>query len=55
MAGRRRHAIGVRQRLMCHADIRTTMNTYGDAVTEDMLQAHSKIVRLALPTVLNGL
>ena len=31
------------------------MNIYGDAVTEDMLQAHSKIVRLALPTVLNGL
>jgi hypothetical protein len=55
MAGRCRHAIGVQQRLMCHADIRTTMNIYGDAVTKDMLQARSKIVRLALPTVLNGL
>jgi integrase len=41
--------IGVQQRLMRHADIRTTMNIYGDAVTEDMLQANSKIVRLALP------
>ncbi|PYV68645.1 MAG: hypothetical protein DMG97_24130 [Acidobacteria bacterium] len=41
--------IGVQQRLMRHADIRTTMNIYGDAVTEDMLLAHSKIVRLALP------
>jgi integrase len=47
--------IGVQQRLMRHADVRTTMNIYGDAMTEDMLQAHSKIVRLALPTVLNGL
>ena len=42
--------VGVQQRLMRHADIRTTMNIYGDAVTEDMVQAHGKIVRLALPT-----
>ena len=41
--------VGVQQRLMRHADIRTTMNVYGDAVTEDMAKAHSKIVRLALP------
>jgi integrase len=40
--------VGVQQRLMRHADIRTTMNVYGDAVTEDMAKAHSKIVRLAL-------
>jgi len=41
--------MGVQQRLMRHADIRTTMNIYGDAVTEDMAKAHAKIVRLALP------
>ena len=40
--------VGVQQRLMRHADIRTTMNIYGDAVTADMAQAHSKIVGLAL-------
>jgi hypothetical protein len=36
---------------MRHADIRTTMNIYGDAVTPDMAEAHGKIVGLAL----NGL
>jgi len=29
---------------MRHADIRTTMNVYGDAVTGDMAEAHGKIV-----------
>lgn len=43
--------IGVQQQLMRHADIRTTMNIYGDAVTADMAEAHGKIVGLAL----NGL
>jgi integrase len=38
----------VQQRLMRHADIRTTMNIYGDAVTADMADAHGKIVGLAL-------
>jgi hypothetical protein len=33
---------------MRHADIRTTMNIYGDAVTRDMREAHGKIVGLAL-------
>jgi hypothetical protein len=28
----------------------TTMNTYGGVVTDEMSVAHSKIVRLALPT-----
>jgi integrase len=41
--------VGVQQKLMRHADIRTTMNIYGDAVTEDMRNAHEKVVRLALP------
>lgn len=43
--------VGVQQKLMRHADIRTTMNIYGDAATADMAQAHAKIVGLAL----NGL
>jgi len=33
---------------MRHSDIRTTMNIYGDAATEDMREAHNKIVGLAL-------
>lgn len=40
--------VGVQQRLMRHADIRTTMNIYGDAVTQDMTDAHGKVVGLAL-------
>jgi len=40
--------VGVQQRLMRPADIRTTMNIYGDAVTADMAEAHGKIVGLAL-------
>jgi integrase len=40
--------VGVQQRLMRHADIRTTMNLYGDAGTADMAEAHGKIVGLAL-------
>jgi len=45
--------VGVQQRLMRHADIRTTMNIYGDAVTADMRSAHEKVVRLAMPKSLN--
>lgn len=40
--------IAVQQKLMRHGDIRTTMNTYGDVVTDEMSQAHGKVVRLAL-------
>jgi integrase len=40
--------IAVQQKLMRHSDIRTTMNTYGDVVTDEMAQAHSKVVGLAL-------
>jgi integrase len=46
--------IGVQQKLMRHSDIRTTMNIYGDAATEDMREAHGKIVRLALQNGVNG-
>jgi|SRR5450631_2743965 integrase len=41
--------IAVQQKLMRHSDIRTTLNIYGDVVTDEMAQAHSKIVGLALP------
>jgi integrase len=40
--------LAVQQKLMRHADIRTTMNVYGDVVTDEMAQAHSKVVGLAL-------
>ncbi len=40
--------IGVQQKLMRHADIRTTMNIYGDAASADMREAHEKVVRMAL-------
>ena len=42
--------IGVQQKLMRHADIRTTMNIYGDAATEDMRRANSKVVQMVLRT-----
>jgi integrase len=47
--------VGVQQRLMRHADIRTTMNIYGDIVTDDMREAHGKIVGLALRGMGNGM
>ena len=40
--------IAVQQKLMRHADIRTTMNVYGDVVTNQELEAHSKVVKLAI-------
>jgi integrase len=40
--------IAVQQKLMRHADIRTTMNTYGDVVTDEMANAASKVAGLAL-------
>jgi integrase len=43
--------IGVQQKLMRHADIRTTINIYGDAASADMREAHGKIVQLALRPV----
>jgi len=41
-------SIAVQQKLMRHSDIRTTMNLYGDVVTDEMAKAHSKVVGLAL-------
>jgi len=38
--------------MMRHADIRTTMNTYGDVVTDEMSVASSKVTDLALGKVI---
>jgi integrase len=46
-------SIAVPQKLMWHADIRTTMNVYGDVVTDEMEQAHSKVVPMALAPAVN--
>jgi integrase len=40
--------IAVQQKLMRHSDIRTTMNVYGDVVTDEMSTANSKVAGLAL-------
>jgi integrase len=37
----------VQQKLMRHADIRTTFNIYGDVVTDEMTTASSKVAQLA--------
>jgi integrase len=41
--------VAVQQKLMRHGDLRTTMNVYGDVITNEMQEAHSKVVRMALP------
>lgn len=41
-------AITVQQKLMRHSDIQTTLNIYGDVVTDEMERAGSKITALAL-------
>ncbi len=38
--------VGVQQKMMRHADIRTTMN-YGDAMTDDMKEAGQKMAKMA--------
>jgi hypothetical protein len=40
-------AITVQQKLMRHSDIKTTLNIYGDVVTDEMERAGSKIAALA--------
>jgi len=39
--------VAVQQKMMRHADIRTTMNIYGDVVTDEMTTAGIKVARLA--------
>jgi integrase len=41
-------ALAVQQKLMRHADIRTTMNIYGDVVTDEMKLANRKVAQFAL-------
>ena len=41
-------AVGPNQVVKRNADIRTTMNTYGDVVTDEMALACGKVARLAL-------
>jgi integrase len=43
--------IAVQQKLMRHSDIRTTMNIYGDVVTDEMAIANSKVARLAFKSI----
>lgn len=40
--------LAVQQKLMRHTDIRTTMNVYGDVITNEENEALAKIARLAL-------
>ena len=40
--------IAVQQKLMRHSDVRTTMNTYGDVVTDELAEASSKVAAIAL-------
>jgi integrase len=40
--------IGVQQKLMRHAQVSTTMNTYGNALMKSKRAANSKVVRMAL-------
>jgi integrase len=42
--------IAVQQKMMRHTDIRTTMNVYGDVVTDEMATASSRVARLAFQT-----
>ena len=39
----------VQQELLRHADIRTTMNLYTQAVPQAMPEAHAKVVEVLLP------
>lgn len=41
--------LSVQQKLMRHSDIRTTMNTYGDVVTDEMSTASQQVNALAFP------
>jgi len=40
-------SVAVQQKMMRHADIRTTMNIYGDVVTDEMATAGIKVAQLA--------
>jgi hypothetical protein len=38
----------VQQKLMRHSDIKTTLNIFGDVVTDEMERAGAKVAALAL-------
>jgi hypothetical protein len=40
--------VGVQQRAMRHASVTTTMNTYGDALPDDLRRVHEQVSELAL-------
>jgi integrase len=42
-------SLGVQQKLMRHADIKTTMNVYGDELPEDLREAQSRVALIGLP------
>ncbi len=42
-------AIAVQQKMMRHSSIKTTMDVYGDIVTDEMTTAGGKVARLAFP------
>jgi integrase len=46
--------IKVQQELLRHADIRTTLNVYTQAVSDQKRSAHSSVVRMVLPTKIAG-
>ena len=41
-------AVTVQQKVMRHSEIQTTLNIHGDVVTDEMRQAGSKVVGLAI-------
>lgn len=47
-------SVAVQQKLMRHASIKTTMDVYGDVVTDEMAQASSKVATLVLNGSRNG-
>src|SRR4029077_14045795 len=46
--------LGVQQRLMRHADIKTTMNTYGSAFVKNKRRANSRVAPLVLPPAIKN-
>jgi integrase len=43
--------LGVHQGLMRHADIKTTMNTYGSAIEKTKRRANSRVADIVLPAI----
>ena len=46
--------VKVQQELLRHADIRTTINIYRQAVSEQKRTAHSRVVRMVLPVTIGS-